>query len=173
MLEETPWLRQAQAESQARRNVGILFDDNRLNDETAAAAAQAGRDAAGRRPVAVVPRRAAATTTSRSTSPPASAGCGTWASTDRRRPGRQVARPAGRLDRPAATATILQARRTRTRTTCLPTDRLVPLRPQLLPRGQGRRGASTREAVDYFLGQAPSTGSRWPTASRRATWPWP
>lgn len=35
MLEETPWLRQAQAESQARRNVGVLFDDNRLNDETA------------------------------------------------------------------------------------------------------------------------------------------
>lgn len=35
MLEETPWLRQAQAESQARRNVGILFDDNRLSDETA------------------------------------------------------------------------------------------------------------------------------------------
>ncbi|HYG35164.1 MAG TPA: alpha-2-macroglobulin family protein, partial [Clostridia bacterium] len=33
-LEETPWLRQAQAESQARRNVGILFDDNRLNYET-------------------------------------------------------------------------------------------------------------------------------------------
>ena len=35
MLEETPWLRQAQAESQARRNVGILFDENRLNEETA------------------------------------------------------------------------------------------------------------------------------------------
>jgi uncharacterized protein YfaS (alpha-2-macroglobulin family) len=35
MIEETPWLRQAQAESQARRNVGILFDDNRLNEETA------------------------------------------------------------------------------------------------------------------------------------------
>jgi len=35
MLEETPWLRQAQKESQARRNVGILFDGNRLNDETA------------------------------------------------------------------------------------------------------------------------------------------
>jgi len=34
-LEETPWLRQAQAESQARRNVGVLFDDNRLNTETA------------------------------------------------------------------------------------------------------------------------------------------
>ena len=32
-LEETPWLRQAQAESQARRNVGILFDDNRLDNE--------------------------------------------------------------------------------------------------------------------------------------------
>jgi uncharacterized protein YfaS (alpha-2-macroglobulin family) len=35
MLEETPWVRQAQAESQARRNVGILFEDNRLNDEMA------------------------------------------------------------------------------------------------------------------------------------------
>ena len=35
MIEETPWLRQAQAESQSRRNVGILFDENRLNDETA------------------------------------------------------------------------------------------------------------------------------------------
>ncbi|MCA9173755.1 MAG: hypothetical protein KDB14_04645 [Planctomycetales bacterium] len=35
MIEETPWLRQAEGESQARRNVGILFDDNRLNDETA------------------------------------------------------------------------------------------------------------------------------------------
>ena len=34
MLEETPWLRQAQKESAARRNVGILFDENRLNDET-------------------------------------------------------------------------------------------------------------------------------------------
>ncbi|MFM7072051.1 MAG: alpha-2-macroglobulin family protein, partial [Planctomycetota bacterium] len=34
MLEETPWVRDADAESQASRNVGILFDDNRLNDET-------------------------------------------------------------------------------------------------------------------------------------------
>ncbi|MBL8830411.1 MAG: hypothetical protein JNM18_25780 [Planctomycetaceae bacterium] len=33
MIEETPWLRDAQNESQARRNVGILFDDNRLNSE--------------------------------------------------------------------------------------------------------------------------------------------
>ena len=35
MLEETPWLRQANKESQARKNVGILFDNNRLNAETA------------------------------------------------------------------------------------------------------------------------------------------
>ncbi len=34
MLEETPWLQQAQAEGEARRNVGLLFDSNRLNDET-------------------------------------------------------------------------------------------------------------------------------------------
>ena len=33
MLEETPWWRQAQNESQARRNVGLLFEDNRLNYE--------------------------------------------------------------------------------------------------------------------------------------------
>jgi len=33
-LEETPWLREAQSESQARRNVGILFDENRLNNES-------------------------------------------------------------------------------------------------------------------------------------------
>lgn len=37
MLEETPWVRQAQNESQARKNVGILFDDNRLNIELASA----------------------------------------------------------------------------------------------------------------------------------------
>jgi len=34
MLEETPWLQQAKSESQARRNVGILFDANRLDNET-------------------------------------------------------------------------------------------------------------------------------------------
>jgi len=32
-LMETPWVRQAKNESEARRNAGILFDDNRLNDE--------------------------------------------------------------------------------------------------------------------------------------------
>jgi len=36
-LEETPWLMQAMDESQARKNVGILFDQNRLNDETSRA----------------------------------------------------------------------------------------------------------------------------------------
>jgi uncharacterized protein YfaS (alpha-2-macroglobulin family) len=36
MIEETPWWRQAKNESEARRNVGILFDENRLNAETAA-----------------------------------------------------------------------------------------------------------------------------------------
>ncbi|MFT5466172.1 MAG: hypothetical protein ACI8UO_001270 [Verrucomicrobiales bacterium] len=33
MLEETPWVRQANNESEARRNVGILFEENRMNDE--------------------------------------------------------------------------------------------------------------------------------------------
>ena len=33
MLEETPWFRQAMNESQARKNVGVLFEDNRMNNE--------------------------------------------------------------------------------------------------------------------------------------------
>jgi len=36
-LEETPWVRQAISESEARRNVGILFDQNRLDNETSRA----------------------------------------------------------------------------------------------------------------------------------------
>jgi len=36
LLEETPWVRQAVREGQARKNLGILFDDNRLNAEIAA-----------------------------------------------------------------------------------------------------------------------------------------
>jgi hypothetical protein len=78
MLEETPWLRQAQAESQARRNVGILFDDNRLNDETRALLRKADRHAARRRRWPWFPG-GRPTSTSRCTSPPASAACGTWA----------------------------------------------------------------------------------------------
>ncbi|HET7535550.1 MAG TPA: alpha-2-macroglobulin family protein, partial [Candidatus Didemnitutus sp.] len=35
LLEETPWVRQAAAESQSRHNVGLLFDGNRLDTETA------------------------------------------------------------------------------------------------------------------------------------------
>ncbi|HZO86337.1 MAG TPA: alpha-2-macroglobulin family protein, partial [Verrucomicrobiae bacterium] len=40
MIEETPWLVQAQNENQARRNVGILFDANRLESELARALKQ-------------------------------------------------------------------------------------------------------------------------------------
>ena len=40
MVEETPWLIHAQNESQARRNVGILFDANRLDSELARAMKQ-------------------------------------------------------------------------------------------------------------------------------------
>ncbi len=34
MLEETPWVQQANSETQARRNVGVLFDANRLDSES-------------------------------------------------------------------------------------------------------------------------------------------
>ena len=37
MVEETPWLRDGNSETEARRNVGILFDDNRLTSEMARA----------------------------------------------------------------------------------------------------------------------------------------
>lgn len=37
LIEETPWLRQAQSESKARRQVGQLFDANRLADESSRA----------------------------------------------------------------------------------------------------------------------------------------
>ena len=40
LLEETPWVRQADSESQARRNVGILFDQNRLTQESSDTLAQ-------------------------------------------------------------------------------------------------------------------------------------
>ncbi len=36
-LAETPWVRDARSESEARRNVGVLFDANRLESETARA----------------------------------------------------------------------------------------------------------------------------------------
>ena len=79
MLEETPWVRQAEKESQARRNVGILFDDNRLNSETATGCWRSWpRRSQRRRPGRGSPA-ARRTTTSRCTSPRASAACGTWA----------------------------------------------------------------------------------------------
>lgn len=37
MIEETPWLRDANSETEARRNVGVLFDENRLDSEMARA----------------------------------------------------------------------------------------------------------------------------------------
>ena len=39
-LAETPWVRQAETESQSRRRVGILFDENRLQRETSRASAE-------------------------------------------------------------------------------------------------------------------------------------
>jgi len=33
MIEETPWLRDADRESESRRNLGVLFDESRLNSE--------------------------------------------------------------------------------------------------------------------------------------------
>ncbi|MGB7326996.1 MAG: alpha-2-macroglobulin family protein [Rubripirellula sp.] len=40
VLAETPWVRQSDSESQARRNVGVLFDENRLDNEMSRAMTQ-------------------------------------------------------------------------------------------------------------------------------------
>jgi len=74
MLEETPWLRQAQGESQARKNVGILFDSNRLDAESVQAMRQLAEAQLGD---GTWPwfRAGVATNISPSTSPPASAAC--------------------------------------------------------------------------------------------------
>ena len=158
MLEETPWVRQAQAESQARRNVGVLFDDNRLNDETAAACCASWPSsslptAPGRGSPAARP-----TTTSPSTSPPASAACGTWAWTidvacavksldrldgwiDQHLPRDPQARPQGR-EPPEHH------------------DRPVPVRPQLLPEGPAASPASTRRRSTTSWARRDSTGCK-------------
>ena len=98
MLEETPWVRQAQAESQARRNVGVLFEDNRLNDEMARLAREAGPRPVPERGLAVVPRRAAErlhhALHHHRFRPPAAPG-----REARHAAGLQIAGPAGRLDR--------------------------------------------------------------------------
>ncbi len=47
LLEETPWLRQANRESESRRNVGLLFDATRLDAETARAGQQLNERLAG------------------------------------------------------------------------------------------------------------------------------
>jgi len=43
LLEESPWVRQAQSESQSRRNVAVLFDQNRLQDELQRALEELGQ----------------------------------------------------------------------------------------------------------------------------------
>ena len=173
LLEETPWVRQAQSESQARRNVGILFEDNRLNDETARALKKLAEGQYAERGLAVVPRRPAErihhALHHHRFRPPAAPG-----REARHAAGLQVAGPAGRLDRrdvprdpplPASgttRTTITSARRSRFylygRSFFLE-DRPSPRRP--------RRRSITSSA------RPASIGWRWPTGSRRPTWPWP
>ena len=140
MLEETPWLREAVKESQARRNVGILFDDNRLNEET-------GRLTAASWPRCsspTAPGRGSpagrTTITSRSTSRPASAACGTSACKIDQAP---AVKSLTRLD-----AWVDQMYRDILKhghpeeNHLSSTDRALSLRPQLLPAGQAdRQGA--------------------------------
>ncbi len=152
MLEETPWVRQAQKESEARRNVGILFDDNRLNDETARTAAEAGRAAARPTAPGLVPRRAGQRLHHA-------------LHHHRLRPAAAPGRGHRRRARPSSRSTRLDAWIDERYRDILkhgkpgrePPDahhRPVPVRPQLLPGGPSRSPPQHKEAVDYFLGQA-------------------
>ena len=134
-LEETPWLRQAQAESQARKNVGILFDSNRLNSETAQPA-EIGGHAVSRWGLAVVPRWSAQrlhdAVHHHWFRPPAAPG-----RQDRHGPGHQVAGPARRLDRSYLSGD--PQTRQKGRQPPVDDDCPVPVWPQLLPPGQTDR----------------------------------
>ena len=172
MLEETPWLRQAQAESQARRNVGILFDDNRLNDETGAAAAEAGRacslaDGAWPWFPGGPAERLHHAVHHHRLRPAAAPGRGA-------RHGRPAVKSLARLDAwiDEIYREILKHGK-KDENHLSHDDRPVPVRPQLLPEGPGRSTPQHKEAVDYFLGQAKQVlAASWTAASRRATWPW-
>ncbi len=171
MLEETPWLRQAQA-----REPGAPERRHPVRRQPAQRRDRRGRCASSPRcSSATAPGRgspaAAAMTTSRSTSPPASAGCGTWACETRRR-----RRPSSRWTRLDGWI-----------------DEHVPRDPQARPQGreppQPDRSPSTCTAAasswqDKPIAAAAPGGGRllprpgpqvlaasWPAASRRATWP--
>ena len=85
--------------------------------------------------------------------------------------GLQVAGPAGWLDRrdlPRNPPPGPQGRQSPQ-----PDDRAVPLRPQLLPGRPADRARRPRKRSITSSARPASIGCRWPTASRRPTWPWP
>ena len=151
MIEETPWLRQAENESQARKNVGILFDDNRLNYETEAHAAQADRAATGRRLLAVVPRRARQrlhhALHHHRLRPAAAPGRGYQCG-----PGHPLAAAAGRVDDGALRAhpEVAGAGEVRAQLD----RRALSVWPELLPEGHADRDRSTRRRSSSSCKQA-------------------
>ena len=170
MLEETPWVRQAESESQARRNVGILFDDNRLNDEIGPRMKKLAEGQYADGAVALVPRRPAQrlhhALHHHRLRPPAAPGReGRYAA------GVQVARPTGRLDRPKSIARS-SATATRTRTISIPRSPSIST-AAASSSTTGRSRRSTRRRSITSSAKAASTGSNWPTGSRRPIWPWP
>ena len=139
MLEETPWLRDAVKEGQARRNVGVLFDDNRMSQEVARLTRKMAEAQKRRRDVAVVPGRAVERVHhpvhhDRVRAAPAPRGEGRDDPGVQRRP---EPRRLGRPDVPRHPPARQPGRQPPVRD-----DRPVPVRPQLLPRRrEGRRPA--------------------------------
>ena len=171
MLEETPWLRQAEAESQARRNVGILFDDNRLNDETA-------------RLLRKLAEHAAAATARWPWFPggPANDYITLYITTGFGRlrhlgveidigPGRQVAR---RGWTPGSTDIYREILKhgDKDENHLSPTIAFYLYGRSFFLEDQAGRRRSTRRRSTTSWARPGSTGWSWPTASRRPIWPW-
>ena len=170
LLEETPWVRQALKESEARRNVGILFDANRLNEELGRGLRKLVEMQEAGRILAVVPGRSPqrlhhALHHDRVRTPAAS-GC-----RDRCR-SRLSGRSRG-WTRGLTNSTVRSWRTaTRTRTTSARPSRCTcTVAASSWTISRSRRNAR-RPSITSSVRRG-STGPSWAAGSRRRTWPSP
>ena len=168
MLEETPWLRQARTKARRAATSGILFDDNRLNDETAR----------GLRKLAEMQQ---------------ADGAWPWFPGGRRNDyiTLYITTGFGRLRHLGVDIDVAPAVRSLTRLDAWideqyreivahgpqgqeqpqPDHRALPVWPQLLPGRSADCARSTRRRSTTSSARRASTGSSWAAASRRPTWP--
>ena len=154
--------------AEARRNVGILFDDNRLNDETARLMKKLADQQLCRRRVALVPRRPAQrlhhALHHHRLRPPAAPG-----REARYGAGLQIARPARRLDRPDLPRDPRHGHKDEDHLDS--TIALYLYGRIVLPGRQADRRRSTARRSITSSARPRSTGSSSIAGSRKAIWP--